>query len=124
MGTNDIYNRSTTSASDIAHHLLCTAKVLIRHHGVRHVILLEVLPRTTWGKYCGTPEFNDRVSQYNKALKAMCDACPEISFWSHGGIAGDVARYLKDGCHLNAMGMSKYAHSIRRAVLQTSKYFN
>ena len=120
IGTNDLFNFTNTPSHSLALQLFDTARHLVQHCGVRHVIILEVLPRTTWGRFGAPQSFSSRVARFNTMLKSLVSQHQEstpISFWFHKGILADVSQFILDGCHLNPAGMTKYLKSVRRAIL-------
>ena len=120
IGTNDLFNNTSTPSHTLALQLYNLAKHLVNHHGVRHVIILEVLPRTTWGRYGAPKSFSSRVCRFNamvKSLVSKSNHSTPVSFWFHKGISANVSQFILDGCHLNPTGLTKYIKSVRRAVL-------
>jgi len=123
IGTNDLTNNRITAQS-LALQVFNTARRLTRYVGVKHVIILEVLPRTTWGKHGAPISFSSKVSHYNSMLKNLVFQYKEtvpVTFWFHKGIASKIENYISDGVHLNSSGLQKYIKSVRRAILKTSR---
>ena len=120
MGTNDLFNNLSTPSHSLALQLFNLARHLVDHFRVQHVIILEVLPRTTWGRYGAPLSFSSRVVRFNSMVKALVyrhKLTSHVSFWFHKGIPSNVSQFLVDGCHLNPTGMVKYIKSVRRAIL-------
>jgi len=119
IGTNDLFNSSSPSHS-LAQQLFNTARHMVQQFGVRHVIILEVLPRTTWGRFGAPQSFVSRVFRFNSMVKSLVSQhklSTPVSFWSHKGMAPNMSKFISDGCHLNTLGMIKYLKSVRRAIL-------
>ena len=122
VGTNDLTD------VHIPTHVLATqvynwAKHLINHYGVLHVVILEVLPRTTWGRHGASPSFNARVVRYNAMIKSLVFQHKEfpVSFWFHKGFPSSIESIIQDGVHLTDHGLCKYFRSIRRVILNVSR---
>ena len=68
IGTNDLLDRHVLPHT-LALQVFDIARRLSSYAGIKHVIILEALPRTTWGKYGAPVSFSHKVSQYNSKLK-------------------------------------------------------
>jgi len=122
VGTNDLTN------SHIPIHVLALqvynmARRMINNYGVLQVVILEVLPRTSWGRHGASPQFNARVTRYNSMLKSMVFQNKDfpVSFWYHKGLPSSIETIILDGVHLTDFGISRYIRSIRRVILKCSR---
>ena len=123
IGTNDLCN-SRAPAHTLAVQTFNLAKRLIDRHGVKHVVLFQVLPRTPGGKHGKGPAFTERADRYNRMLQSLIfqhrDQLP-ISYWFHKGFITNINDIISDGVHLNSKGMTKYIKSVRRAIIHFSR---
>ena len=104
IGTNDLIDRHVLPHT-LALQVFDIARSLTSYAGIKHVIILEALPRTTWGKYGAPVSFSHKVSQYNSKLKNLVYQYKETvpaTFWFHKGIASKIETYISDGVHLNS----------------------
>ena len=124
FGTNDLFNSNLVPTLSLARQYFNLAKHMLDHYGVKHIIILEVLPRTSWGRYGAPHSFSARVISFNNAIKSLVlhlDHTAPITFWFNKGFPSKIESFISDGCHLNAEGMAKYIKSIRRAVIKVSR---
>ena len=70
IGTNDLTNLRFTTHS-LARQVFSTAKRIIQQYGVKQVVILEVLPRTTWGRHGAPVSFSGRVARYNSIIRSL-----------------------------------------------------
>jgi len=123
VGTNDLTNRRAPPHT-LALQVFNIARRLVTHHNVKHVVLFQILPRTTWGRHGQPPAFSARVARYNEMIESLIyrykDSLP-ISCWVHKGMRSNIDKFISDGVHLNEAGMTKYIKSVRRAILATSR---
>ena len=122
ISTNDIAD-NRVNLQTLALNLINHARRLHTQYQAASIILCEVLPRGFTGKFKGSPDFNIRVARLNSMLKTLVrQHKPEhpLLFWYHKGIVADVEEFPSDGCHLNDQGLSKYATSLRSAVIRVS----
>ena len=123
VGTNDLTD-GRLPVHTLALPIFNIARRLTRFAGVKRVVLMEILPRTTWGRHGAPVSFSRRVTQYNTMLKSLIfqykDQVP-VTFWFHKGMASNIENFISDGVHLNSLGMIKYIKSVRRAILKTSR---
>ena len=123
IGTNDLTNNRITTHS-LANQVYSTAKHLIDHYGVERVVILEVLPRTTWGRHGAPISFAGRVSRYNAMIRSLVfrgKLSVPVTFWYHPGLSISPDTFILDGVHLNPSGLAKYIKSIRRLILKTTR---
>ena len=123
IGTNDLTNLYV-STHDLATQVFNLARQLIQHYGVEHVVIMEVLPRTTWGRHGAPRSFSGRVRRFNDMIKALVcrfKMSLPVSFWFHKRIANDIDTFIADGVHLNSLGLARYTRSVRRAILKYSR---
>ena len=122
VGTNDLTN-SRIPTHTLALQVYNMAKLLVNNYGVLHVVILEVLPRTSWGRHGAPPSFNSRVARYNAMIKSLVFQNKEfpVSFWFHKGLPSSIETIILDGVHLTNFGISRYIRSIRRVILKCSR---
>ena len=120
-GGNDLSSKDCCPY-ELARDLVSAAEYLITGHGVRHVIIGQLLRR--FSARC-PPDYNVKVVEVNdhaKRMVARSSACNNISFWHHRGFWRDTGVLLDaDGTHPNSTGMRKYARSVRAAIGVTRK---
>ena len=120
IGTNDLVDVSHVSeATKLADNVYHTAQALLAK-GVSRVIILEVLPRSTKGRYGATQAFTTHARSYNRHIQALVQRHREqvpVFFWYHAGMSYKAEQFLSDGVHLNKDGIYKYIKSIKRAVI-------
>ncbi len=81
------------------------------------------LRRRRFGVCCSnefTSKYNKRVDAVNIMLKKKLSALMKVKYWCHRCLWSDkkfTKFYLKDGVHLSATGMLRYARSVRGAIL-------
>ena len=114
-------NHSATECSPdiLVDMVMSVAETLVADYGVKQVIITEIFPRRSW-KYPCSPNFNHDALLYNLALKQQLSMHEHIHTYHHQGLVDEWEQYLLDGLHLNAAGMTKYAKSMRRAILKYS----
>ena len=117
FGTNDL--AAGCSAELLVDQVLAVTDTLLESYGVKHVIIMEVFPRTD-GRYRCPPGFNVEARRYNLLLRERLAACPRTHLHHHKGLVDNWPQYVADGVHLNAAGMMKYTKSVRRAILKYS----
>ena len=123
IGTNDLTNHRITTHS-LARQVYSTAKHIIQHYGVNQVVILEVLPRTTWGRHGAPASFSGRVARYNAMIRSLVfqnKLDVPVSFWFHQGLASSIETFISDGVHMNNAGLIKYIKSIRRIILKSTR---
>ena len=123
VGTNDLANLHTPSHV-VARQLFSVARTLVERYGVEHVVLMEVLPRTTWGRHGAPPSFTGRVKRFNDMIKSLVshykDRIP-VSYWFHKGLVSNIEGFIQDGVHLTPGGLAKYSRSLRRAIVKLGR---
>ena len=123
IGTNDLTNYRAPPHT-LALQVFNVARRLITHHNVAHVVILQVLPRTTWGRHGQPQSFCSRVSRFNAMLESLVyqyKARFPVSCWMHKGMRSNINNFISDGVHLNPLGLTKYIKSIKRAILAISR---
>ena len=117
LGTNDI--SAGCSPDILVDMVMSVAETLVADYGVKQVIITEIFPMRSWKCPC-SPNFNHDALLYNLALKQQLSMHEHIHTYHHQGLVDEWEQYLLDGLHLNAAGMTKYAKSMRRAILKYS----
>ena len=123
VGTNDLTNFRAPPHT-LALQVFNIARRLITHHNVSHVVILQVLPRTTWGRHGQPPSFSSRVARFNEMIESLVyryKSTISISCWVHQGMRSQIDNFVSDGVHLNQAGMVKYVKSVRRSILAVSR---
>jgi lysophospholipase L1-like esterase len=83
--------------------------------------------RRRYGTCCSEESveaYNKKVDNVNKLLKARLPKVPKTKYWCHKALWSDTKfakLYNADGLHLSALGMLKYARSVRGAILHATK---
>ena len=114
IGTNDLTNINV-STHDLATQVFNIAWQLIQHYGVEHVVIMEVLPRTTWGRHGAPHSFSGRVGRFNDTIKVLVfhfKLSFPVSFWFNKWIANDIDTFISDGVHLNLLGLAQYTQTL------------
>jgi lysophospholipase L1-like esterase len=116
IGTNDL--TGARSIDQLTSELIDSAEKILAS-GVKRVIILGVLSRTTRGRHRAGPGFNDRVKAFNKLLQCrMIRSGRAIHFWYHKGLSSRVEAFIQDGVHLSPDGLAKYVRSLRRVIMK------
>ena len=120
IGTNDLAGVTQLyQAHQVVVNVFQVARTLISR-GVSRVIVLQVLPRSSAGRYAD-PLFSNYAHAYNDCMKMLIyqsKSSVPIFFWYHSGMSYKADPFLSDGLHLNEAGNYKYIRSIKRAVLK------
>ena len=117
FGTNDLADGCPVEL--LVDRAIAVAETLIEKYGVKQVVFMEVLSRTT-GRYRCPPNFNSEARRFNDALRLRVAGDRRMHVHHHRGMVANWEDNLEDGVHLNATGMLKYVNSVRRAVLRYS----
>ena len=116
IGTNDLASPMCCPLA-LAEAVVTTAKEFAAVPSVRHVVVLQMMPRTKSRR--SRPNFNDACDVYNAHVRKLTKKLETVHSWSHRGMVMEWDKYLlPDGVHLNHAGMNKYIRSVRGAALQ------
>ena len=107
-------------AHTIARDIVSFANCFLHGHGVKYVIIGQLLRRNPDDS---PPGYNDEVVKINRILQSMTSSITGIKFWKHRGFWSDLAYLGHDGVHLDVRQRSgspspmvKYLQSIQYAV--------
>ena len=120
LGTNDLTCLPPESVGSALKELVHTLK---HNCGVRVVGVCQVIKRSSSPPKMR--DFNSRVLKLHKYLKVVLEPVPFCFYWRHIGFwnpSSDI--YLKDGVHLNTLGLMKLYRSYRGAVLKSLSLLN
>ena len=117
FGTNDL--ASGCPVELLVDRAIAVAQTLLEKYRVKQVVFVEICSRFA-GKYPCSPSFNLEARQYNEALRRQVSTDRRIHVHHHHGMVDNWEQYLSDGVHFNQAGMTKYAKSLRRAILRYS----
>ena len=119
IGTNDLSMvHSVQQATNVAKSVFDFASSLVAR-GVKQVVILEVLPRTRYGRHGAPRSFNSLVQAYNSQIRALvCQNNVPISYWFHAELSSQTESFIMDGVHLTNAGISRYLRSLKRAILR------
>ena len=114
IGGNDLSDPLCT-ASSLATDILSFASFLTEAYtSVNQVIIRQFLRRYSKRN---PVDYNDKVYAVNAKLNTLVENNPNVSFWQHRGFWKNTQELmLKDGVHLNELGMKKYAKSVHVAI--------
>ena len=107
IGGNDL-SSVDCSVATLSSNIVSAAEYLICGHGVKHVVIGQLLPR--FSARCRS-DYNERVIDVNKMVEhKVARSTESVSFWHHRGFWRDPTALLADdGVHVNDLGMVKYA---------------
>lgn len=125
IGTNDLSMvNSTQQATNVAKSVFDFATSLVAR-GVKKVVILEVLPRTRYGRHGAPRSFNSLVQAYNSQIQALvCQNNVPISYWFHADLSSQAESFITDGVHLTNDGISRYLRSLKRAILRYGAFLD
>jgi lysophospholipase L1-like esterase len=114
LGSNDLCDENREPAQ-VAQDIISIANFIHVAYDVGCVVIGDIIPRLRQD----LGSFNVRASRANVMIHQACDAQSQIHFWHHRGFSNPVINpFAPDGVHpSNDAGMSKYARSVRHAIL-------
>lgn len=127
IGSNDLCARDKSPIS-VTNDIIQLCDDLHNIHGVRHIIIMQLLKRHTprnpaKNRFRLDVEwYASRVSYVNQHLSAAMQTRPHGTYWKHKGLYSTPqleAALMDDGVHLNSVGYRKYFNNIRASLVTT-----
>ena len=114
IGGNDL-SSVDCSVATLSSNIVSAAEYLICGHGVKHVMIGQLLPR--FSARCRS-DYKERVIDVNKMVEHKVAMSTEsVSFWHQRGFWRNPTALLDDdGVHVNNLGMVKYTKNVRAAI--------
>lgn len=117
MGTNDLSAVDGTPKVVVDNTIKFLENLQAKGIRPKCIMLLSVIRRSriTRSGQVSITTFNNRVRRYNGLLsRTLAIRFPDVGLYPQRKI--DNAKYLIDGCHLNAEGMIKYGRGLKDAI--------
>jgi len=115
LGTNDLVAQAPQTVGSSIEELV---RLLHDDLGVQYIGVCQVLRR------CPPPvrvtDFNTRVQKLHRYLQVVLGPLPFCFYWKHIGFWNPSSNlFLRDGVHLNDLGLFRFHRSLRGAVLKS-----
>lgn len=107
---------ATYTAEDFRRDLAVLVARLLDEHGVRKVVLIQVLPRYDSALKSACNGFNSKLDAANLLAIDLTRADERIVWWEMKRMRNQRF-FLPDGVHLNDFGMKQYFKCMREAIL-------
>ena len=126
IGSNDLCHRAVVTDDVTLYLLNFVTEVFKQCPTVTNVIIGQVIYRNLKARSQSStrPDYAAQVDVFNALLKGVFKNDPRVKVWKHKGLLKEVSSsLLPDGVHLNKKGLTKFQHSLKRAIVTVAGSF-